>query len=201
LGTISHWILHQEVGILLVRWLDEHSLLPQIGRQVAVRVGYGVVRCHSKVTERCRLPARSRVTVVYASHVQKLLGHWSADNTCTSGSRNQSYQDRATFAGDLARYGVRLADLVAPVTAPNGHNRELSEHDGTPDGRRNFLGALDAETDVSVKVADGYEGLETSALSGTGLLLDRHDLEDLILQSGTQEVVNDLALLDWQRER
>lgn len=33
------------------------------------------------------------------------------------------------------------------------------------------------------------------------LLLDGHDLQDLILQLATQEVVDDLVLLDGQREQ
>lgn len=37
--------------------------------------------------------------------------------------------------------------------------------------------------------------LEPGALTGTGLLLDRHNLEHLILQLWSQEEVNDLELL------
>ena len=40
--------------------------------------------------------------------------------------------------------------------------------------------------------------LETCALTGTGLLLHRLDLHDLVLELG-QEGVDDLILLDWQR--
>lgn len=40
--------------------------------------------------------------------------------------------------------------------------------------------------------------LEPRALSGPGLLLHRHDLEDLILQSRPQEEVDDLRLFDGE---
>merc|ERR1719385_646011 len=40
----------------------------------------------------------------------------------------------------------------------------------------------------------------TGSLSGPGLLLDRHDLENLILQGRSKEQVNDLMLLDGKRE-
>lgn len=41
--------------------------------------------------------------------------------------------------------------------------------------------------------------LEPGALTSSGLLLDRHDLEHLILQRRPQEEVNDLSLLHEQR--
>merc|ERR1719507_2332137 len=68
------------------------------------------------------------------------------------------------------------------------------------DGGGNFLAALDAEPNVSVVVADGHECLEPSSLSSPGLLPDRHDLENLILQGRSKEEVNDLVLLDGERE-
>ena len=44
-----------------------------------------------------------------------------------------------------------------------------------------------------IRVTDGNEGLEPSPLTGGGLLLDRLDRHDLILQSG-EEDVDDLEL-------
>ena len=58
-----------------------------------------------------------------------------------------------------------------------------------------LLGALDTKTDVTVVVTDGDEGLEPGALTGPGLLLDGHDLENLVLEGWAQEQVNDLVLL------
>jgi hypothetical protein len=48
---------------------------------------------------------------------------------------------------------------------------------------------------MSIVVADGNEGLEAGALTGARLLLDGHDLQDLVLESGAQEEVNDFELL------
>lgn len=42
--------------------------------------------------------------------------------------------------------------------------------------------------------------LEPGALTSSGLLLDRHDLEYLILQTRTQEEVNDLRLLHKRKK-
>ena len=88
-----------------------------------------------------------------------------------------------------------LAQLSAPETSPHGNNGELGHDDGTTDGGGDLLAALDTESDVAVVVTDGDEGLEPGALTGPGLLLDRHDLENLVLEGWAQEQVNDLVLL------
>ena len=43
------------------------------------------------------------------------------------------------------------------------------------------------------------ESLESCPLTGPGLLLDGHDLENLILESGSNEHVDNLVLFDGQR--
>ena len=43
------------------------------------------------------------------------------------------------------------------------------------------------------------KSLEPCPLTGPGLLLDGHDLENLILESGSNEHVDDLVLFDGQR--
>jgi hypothetical protein len=52
---------------------------------------------------------------------------------------------------------------------------------------------------VAVHVTDGNDGLEPGSLTGLGLLLNGHDLHDLVgelsLGSG-EEFVNDLRLLN-----
>ena len=94
---------------------------------------------------------------------------------------------------------MRLTKVGTPVTSSYGDNGELGEDDGATDGGGDFLGALDTETDVTVKVTDSDESLETGTLTGTSLLLDGHDLHDLILELG-EEGVNDLVLLDGKGE-
>ena len=89
--------------------------------------------------------------------------------------------------------------MVTPVTSSNGDDRQLGDDDGTSDGGSNFLGDLDTETDVTVKVTDSNESLESGSLTGRGLLLNGRDGHDFVLQ-GRQELVDDLVLLDGQRE-
>ena len=88
-----------------------------------------------------------------------------------------------------------LAELCSPETASHGNNGELGHDDSTSDGGGDLLAALNAESNVAVVVTDGDEGLEPSALAGSGLLLDGHDLENLVLEGWAQEQVNDLVLL------
>lgn len=92
-----------------------------------------------------------------------------------------------------------LTEVGTPVTTADGNDGKLGKVDSAADGGGDFLRALDTETDVTVEVTDGNERLEAGALTSTGLLLDRHDLHDLILELGEEEV-DDLVLLDRERE-
>ena len=62
----------------------------------------------------------------------------------------------------LAGDGVRLAELVTPVPASNGHNGQLGEDDRPTNGGGDFLGALDTKTDVTIFVTDGDNGLNNA---------------------------------------
>ena len=48
---------------------------------------------------------------------------------------------------------------------------------------------------MAVVVPNGNEGLETSPLSSAGLLLHRHDLQNIILQGRAEKEVDNLELL------
>ena len=150
-------------------------------------------------------------------NLKELLGHRRGHDSSSSRSRDQSHPDAAALASHLntqdmrtrslfknnshlARDGVGLSKLGSPETTSHGNDGELGHDDGAADGSGDLLAALHAEPDVAVVVADGHEGLEPSSLSSPGLLLDRHDLENLILQGRSKEEVNDLVLLDKRCE-
>jgi hypothetical protein len=71
---------------------------------------------------------------------------------------------------------VRSTEVGTPVTSSDWENGELGDDDGGTDGGSNLLGGLDTETDVTLGVTNDNDGLETGALTGTGLLLDWLDL-------------------------
>jgi hypothetical protein len=55
---------------------------------------------------------------------------------------------------------------------------------------------------MTISVTNSNISLETSALTGRGLLLHRHDLHDFVPQSvHTNEVIHNLELLDREREQ
>lgn len=87
-----------------------------------------------------------------------------------------SDSDRTALAALLRGQRVRLTQVVAPVSSPDGQNAELGENDSRANGGSNLLGGLDSETDVALRVANDDNGLETGPLTGTGLLLDGFDL-------------------------
>lgn len=70
-----------------------------------------------------------------------------------------------------------LSEGGAPVSPTDGKDGELGNDDGGADGRSHFLGSLDAETDVALRVADNNDRLKAGTLAGAGLLLDGLDLE------------------------
>jgi hypothetical protein len=91
------------------------------------------------------------------------------DDTYTDG-------DGTALARLLAGQGVRLTKVGTPVTSSDGDDAELGDDDGGTDGGSDFLGGLDAETDVALGVTNDDNGLESGSLTGTGLLLDGLDL-------------------------
>eukprot|EP00128_Syssomonas_multiformis_P001105 Colp12_sorted_trinity150504_noHs@353 len=191
--------LSEEVGPLLVGRLGEDGGLPHVGGQVGVGAGDGSKGGLGEVAEGTSATAGRGVAILNTGHGEHLLGGGGGDDAGTTGGGDQAHTDGTALASDLAGHGVGLADLVTPVSTANGDNGELGKNDGTTDGSGDFLGALNTETDVAIEVTDGNEGLEAGALTGTGLLLDGHDLEDIILELGEEEV-DDLVLLDGERE-
>lgn len=71
---------------------------------------------------------------------------------------------------------MRGTEVGSPVSATDWDNGELGDDDSGTDGSRDFLGGLDTKTDVALRVTDDDNGLETSTLTGTGLLLNWLDL-------------------------
>jgi len=192
-------LLSQEVSELVVRSLGESGLSPELRRKETVAVTDGSEGGLDKVTKGAGGTTGGGVAIGDTSKGKDLLGSGGGDNTGTTGSRDQTRDGRTALASELAGNSVRLTKGRSPVTTTDRDDRELGKDDGTANSSSNFLGALDTETNVAVAITDNNKSLETSALTGTGLFLDRSDLHDLILELG-KEVINDLVFLDGKRE-
>ena len=71
---------------------------------------------------------------------------------------------------------MRETEVSTPVSSSYGDDAELCDDDGSTDSSGDFLGGLDTETDVSLRVTNDDDSLESSSLTGTSLLLDGLDL-------------------------
>ena len=71
---------------------------------------------------------------------------------------------------------MRRTKIGTPVTSPDWQNAELRNNDGGTDGSGNFLRRLDTKTNMTLRVSDDDDSLESSTLTGTSLLLDWLDL-------------------------
>ena len=130
-------------------------------------------------------------------HVSELIPLIYCKSACFEKGCTYTNGDGTALAALLARQGVRLTKVGTPVTSTNGDDAELGNDDGSADSSSDFLGGLDTKTDVTLRVTNDDNGLETGTLTGTGLLLDGLDLHDLVLELG-QEVVDNLVLLDGE---
>lgn len=70
-----------------------------------------------------------------------------------------------------------FTEVGTPVASSNGKYGEFSDDNSSADGSCDFLGGLDAETNVTFAVADDDDGLESGSLTGSSLLLDGLDLK------------------------
>lgn len=94
-----------------------------------------------------------------------------------------------------------FSSVETPVSSADRNQVHLGVDDGATDGGGNLLGTLKAKADVAIAVTDSDVGLEAGTLTSSCLFLDRHDLHDLVAESGAKEVINNLVFLDRKREK
>ena len=112
-------------------------------------------------------------------------------------NKNTNPKKKKTQKQYLTIEFLGLPNLVPPVTSPHRDHRQLSQNDSTTNGGGDFLAALDAKSNVVVTVTDDDEGLETSTLTSTSLLLNGHDFHNHVFEARA-ELIDDLVLLDWE---
>ena len=95
---------------------------------------------------------------------------------------------------------MRLANLVPPVASLHWDNGGFGQNDGPTDSNGYLLRAPDTQTNMSVVIPNGDKCLEPGPLTSMGLLLHRHDLQNLVFEGCSQEKVNYVRFLDGQRK-
>merc|ERR1719405_143152 len=161
--------LLKEVRVFLERRLDELRRLPEVRREVRVRLLEGCEDCLDEVPARLRVSAGRGVAVRDTRERKHLLRCRRTDNARTTRRRDKAHADRAALAMNLHRDGVRQADLVTPVAAADRNQVQLGGDDATANRRCNLLRALVAETDVAVAVANSDVADESGVLPGARL--------------------------------
>lgn len=205
----------------MVRRNLKPGLSPKVRGKETVGVGDGHESGLNEVAESLGRPTGGGVAVLNTCKLEELLRDRGGDDTSTTRSRDETGDGGTALAGNLEEQtdltpfnggngtctstylrgdGVGLTENGTPVTTADGDNAQLSEDDSATNSGSDFLRALDTETDMAIIVTDDNERLETSTLTSTGLLLDRHNLHDLVLELG-QEEIDDLVLLDGKGEQ
>jgi len=190
----------EEVGELLEGSREELGLGPEIRGEERVGAGQSIKGSLDEVAEGLGATSGGGEAIVDSGIVEYLLGHTTSDDASSAGSGHKTHVDGTAMARHLHRHGVGHTDFVTPITTAHGHNVELGVDDRSADSGGDFLGALDSETDVTVGISDDDKCLKAGTLTGTCLLLHGGDLHHLILELGAEEVVEDLELLDGERE-
>ena len=139
------------------------------------------------------------VTILDTGELQKPLRGGGSDDASSPWSRDETTHDRSYFSADFRGNGVRIPKLGTPVTSSDGDDGEFREGDSTTNCSCDFLCALDTQTNVTIEITDSNEGLESRTLTCAGLLLNRHDLHDLVFEFW-EERVDDLVLLNRERK-
>ncbi len=83
-------------------------------------------------------------------HVQPLKTHPNGVKPCTKPPANTHF----------AWHGVRLSDLVTPVSSSDGNDGQFGQDDGTTDSGRYLFGALHSQTNMAIVVTNSNKGLE-----------------------------------------
>jgi hypothetical protein len=142
-------------------------LWPQIGGEETVCLSDGSKRCLHEISHATRASTRGSVTIIDIGESQEFLRDGSSDNSSSTGSRNQSADDRTTFTSDLrerrkrivsnleyrddssiscylGRDSVRCTKNGSPVTSTNRNNGKFRLYDHTSNGSGDFLATFDS---------------------------------------------------------
>lgn len=175
------------------------SLGPEIRGKDSIDVSHGIEGSLEEVLSGLSLSLRLGEAIVDSSELKEFLGGGSTDDTGSSGSGDESHYDGSGLSSGLARNSVGLTDLVTPIPSSDRDDVLLGDLETLSNGDLDLLCTLDSNSDMSVLVSDCEDSLESCSLSSLGLLLDRGNLDNFINEVGSDELINDLVLLDGER--
>jgi hypothetical protein len=179
---LGNLLLGQEISMFLVRMGQQGIVLPQFRSQVSVGRSKGIENSLDEVTHGTGVTGRARVAIINSCHVQEFLSSRRRNESSTARGWNQTHADGSTLSSDLARNGMGKSRTLSPVSASYGSDIKLGGGDGTTNGSSDFTRALDSKSNVSSIVSNSDKGLESGTLTSRRLLLDGHDLHDLVLK-------------------
>mmetsp|Transcript_32164 Transcript_32164/g.49178 ORF Transcript_32164/g.49178 Transcript_32164/m.49178 type:complete len:273 (-) Transcript_32164:66-884(-) len=194
-------LFRQKVGVLLVWVRSQFIVSPQFRTQVSIGTTECIKESLDKVTHGTGMTTGTGVAIVDSSHVQQLFSGGRRHQSRTTGCRNQSHTHGTTLSLDLAGHGMGQCRHTSPVSTADGTHVELGRQNGTANGIGHLGGTLDAQSNVSVGITHGNKGLESSALTGTGLLLHGHDFHDFVLELVLEKEIDNFGLLDGKTKQ
>lgn len=180
----------------------EVGLLPEIGGEESVGLGESVEGGSGEVLYGLGLATGAGEHITDTSELEDLFGGGGTDDSSSTGSGDQTDGARSALSSDLAGHGMWLSNFVSPVASADGDEVALGDRDAASNGKLDFLGELDTDTNVAIVVTNGHHSLEAGPLAGLGLLLDTLDLHGVILElfvADLENLVNNLGLLDGKR--
>ena len=186
---------------MLDEWgLDEVGLWPEIWGKESVGLLQALEHGSAEVLSSSGLSSTGGVDIIDTGELQDLLGDDGSNATSSSWGWDHSNVTGTALSLNLDWDGMDSTDSGTPISSSDWDKVDLGIEEGTLDGNLDLLGALDTDTNVTLSVTDGNDGLESGSLSGLGLLLDGEDAHDLIgeLSLGVgKESVSDWGFLDW----
>ena len=169
----------QNITVLLQGTSDELVLLPQVGCQEAVCVADSNECGLECVLQGLCATSRCSVGILDTCQLQQSLDSGRRDETSSSRCWDEPDCDGAALAGLFGWERMWLTEVGTPVATTDRKDGELSNDDGGANRSCDFLRCLDAETNVTLTVTNDHNGLESSSLTGTSLLLNWLDLNKL----------------------
>jgi len=186
---------------VLDEWrLDEVGLWPEIWGKESVGLLEALEHGSAEVLSSSGLTSTGSVNIIDTGELQDLLGDDSGNATSSSWGWDHSNVTGTALSLNLDWDGMDSTDSGTPISSSDWDKVDLGIEEGTLDGDLDLLGDLDSDTNVSLSISNSDDSLESSSLTGLGLLLDGEDAHDLIgeLSLGVgDESVNDWGLLDW----